>query len=310
MRKCPLIQPASLGATLYVPADRTDLLQIATGGKYPHLRSVIFCLEDAVSESSVPAALENLRLLAAQLATMAGTAQARPIILVRPRHAAMLKVIASMKGADQIAGFVLPKITAESLDEYLDALQSDQHCIMPTIETREAFDFEAMKALRSKLLLIKDRVALVRIGGNDLLRTIGGRRSKNRTIYDGPMSSIIANLVTTFVPYGFLLSAPVCDNFSDLDLLQEEVELDLDHGLFTKSAIHPNQVDLIHNLYKVSAEELISARAILDTKAPAVFSINGAMMEPATHTDWAKNIITRSEIFGTLSVSAKILSSL
>lgn len=304
-----MIQPASLGATLYVPADRTDLLQIATGGKYPHLRSVIFCLEDAVSEASVPTALENLCLLATQLAGMGEAAQTRPIILVRPRHAAMLRVITSMAGADQIAGFVLPKITAETLDEYLDALQSDQHCIMPTIETREAFDSEAMKALRSKLLPIKDRVALVRIGGNDLLRTIGGRRSKNRTIYDGPMSSVIANLVTIFVPYGFALSAAVCDNFVDLDLLQEEVELDIDHGLFTKSAIHPNQIDPIHNLYKVSTEELVSARAILDSKAPAVFSINGTMMEPATHTDWAKNIITRSEIFGTISVSAKILSS-
>ena len=296
-----MIEPASLGATLYVPADRPDLLQIALGGKYPELRSVIFCLEDAVSESRIPVALANLQALFDGLKASGSKSRDRPTLFARPRHAAMLGEIAGMSGVEELEGFVLPKVTAETLDDYVKVLPSDRHCIMPTIETREAFDPEAMTALRSKLLLIRDRVLVIRIGGNDLLRTIGARRSRLRTIYQGPVGAVIANLVTTFVPYGFSMSSAVCDCFDDPDLLREEVELDLDHGLWTKSAIHPRQVSLIHDLYRVSVEDLSTARAIIDVKAPAVFSMNGSLIEPATHAAWAKNILLRSESFGILS---------
>lgn len=304
-----MIQPASLGATLYVPADRTDLLQIALGGKYPELRSVIFCLEDAVSETRIPVALANLQALLDGLKASGSVWIDRPTLFVRPRHAAMLRVIAGMSGVEAVAGFVLPKVTADSLDDYVRVLPSDRHCIMPTIETREAFDPDAMRALRSKLLLIQSRVLVIRIGGNDLLRTIGARRSHLRTIYQGPVGAVIASLVTTFVPYGFSMSSAVCDCFDDADLLREEVEIDLDHGLWTKSAIHPRQVSLIHDLYRVSVEDLSTARAIIDVKAPAVFSINGSLIEPATHTAWANNILLRSEIFGILNVPPKALIS-
>ena len=49
-----------LGASLYVPASRNDLVAIANRTKYPQLRSVIFCTEDSLKEKDVPAALDNL----------------------------------------------------------------------------------------------------------------------------------------------------------------------------------------------------------------------------------------------------------
>ena len=49
-----------LGASLYVPATRADLTAIGNHVKYPGLRSVIFCTEDAIRPDDVPRALNNL----------------------------------------------------------------------------------------------------------------------------------------------------------------------------------------------------------------------------------------------------------
>ena len=57
------ISPYALGATLYMPATRTDLLSVVLGEKIPSLRSLVICLEDAVSESDVGYALDNLQRL-------------------------------------------------------------------------------------------------------------------------------------------------------------------------------------------------------------------------------------------------------
>lgn len=304
-----MIHPTSLGATLYVPADRNDLQQIAAGKKYPGLRSVIFCVEDAVAEGAVPAALENLQRLFSYLVRSGKENADRPAVFVRPRHPAMLAQITAMHGADAIDGFVLPKVTADSIPAYLSAIVAEHHSIMPTIETREAFDHPSMRALRSELIKIRERVIAIRIGGNDLLQTMGARRSKSRTIYEGPLAGVISNLISTFIPYGFAMSSPVCDNFCNLELLREEIEMDLDHGLFTKAAIHPLQIETIHAAYKVSVEDLLAARAILDLDAPAVFSIGGSLMEPATHTRWAENTIVRANSFGMESAPTMMLSA-
>jgi citrate lyase beta subunit len=42
------VSPYALGASLYMPATRPDLLAVVRGEKLPHLRSLVICLEDAV----------------------------------------------------------------------------------------------------------------------------------------------------------------------------------------------------------------------------------------------------------------------
>jgi len=56
-----MLSALSLGATLYMPATRPDLWQVVNGEKYPELRSVVLCLEDAVVEHDVEFAKENLK---------------------------------------------------------------------------------------------------------------------------------------------------------------------------------------------------------------------------------------------------------
>lgn len=297
-KKLAQLHSARLGATLYVPATRPDLFAIATGQKYPELRSVVFDLEDAVLERDTQVALANLKVMLRQLEHTSGLTTSALLLFVRPRHAEMLAHITSMHGIGLVSGFVLPKATAEVMPRYISSLINPAHVIMPTIETREAFDPTEMRRLREQLIAIHDRVLAIRIGGNDLLQTLGCRRSLTRTAYDGPLGKIISSLVSAFVPWGFSMSAPVLENFTDADLLQSEIDQDIEHGLMTKTAIHPDQVGMIQRAYMVDQRDYANALEILDESSPAVFAVDGVMSEPATHRGWAKAVIERASCFG------------
>ncbi len=282
-----------LGATLYVPGTRTDLYDIVTGRRHPGLRSAVICLEDSIRPTDVPLALTNLAALLHKLRED-GT---RLAVFVRPRDERMLSHILAFPGIEAIHGFVIPKATAESLPAYLRALASDSHLLMPTLETREAFDPAELGRVREQLLAVRERILCIRIGGNDLLHTIGARRSAVRTVYEGPLGGTIAAIVTAFAPYGFSLSAPVFEHFDSPDLLREEVEQDIEHGLLTKTAIHPCQIEVIQSAYRVGASELAEAREILANDR-GVFALNGSMCEPATHGRWAEAVVKRAALYG------------
>lgn len=295
MNNPPPLDALALGATLYLPCTRADLEATLFGGRIPGLRSAVLCLEDAVRDDEVPAALTNL---ARFLRRLARREAAEPLLFVRPRSAAMLEHVLRMPGAERIDGFVIPKATADTLPLYLALPLAPRHRLMPTIETREAYDGQEMRRLREQLLAVQDRILALRIGGNDLLNCLGVRRSPVRTCYEGPLGPAIAGLVGCFAPYGFALSAPVMERFDNLPLLREEVAQDIEHGLLTKTAIHPAQVAVIHAALAVPTGELAEARAILHTHAPAVFARSGAMCEPATHRRWAEILVRRADLFG------------
>jgi citrate lyase beta subunit len=283
----------ALGATLYLPATRPDLGRLLLSGRIDDLRSAVVCLEDAVGAGDVPVALDRLAAFLREL----GRAVA-PAIFVRPRDAAMLDRIVRMPGAEHLAGFALPKISAATLPRYAAVAFGRNHRIMPIIETREAFDQYDMRHLRSQLLALGDRVLALRIGGNDLLQALGARRARSRTIYDGPLGPLVSRLVGDFAPWGFALTGPVMELYDDPPLLREEVLRDLEHGLVGKTAIHPSQVSVIHGAMAVPPDELAAAKAVMSEQAPAVFALGGSMMEPATHRRWAAATLRRAELFG------------
>lgn len=283
-----------LGASLYLPATRTDLLQIVRGEKLSAVRSVIFCTEDSVHARDVAQAVENLR------APLAALHPAQQMRFVRVRNPAVLRQVLALPGVEQLDGFVLPKVTRSEFPEYLRLLRGTAHLLMPTLETKEAFDEREMIGLRRVLDRdgLRERVLALRIGGNDLLSLLGMRRPRGRTLYQTSLGQVIARLVTTFKPSGFNLSAPVFEYLNDLETLQREVEEDLAHGLIGKTAIHPDQVPWIHACYRVHAADLEMAERILCEDAPAVFRMHDSMCEPATHRNWAQRLCKSAICFG------------
>ncbi|MDO9106641.1 MAG: HpcH/HpaI aldolase/citrate lyase family protein [Methylovulum sp.] len=287
--------PWMLGAPLYMPAHRLDLMDIANGEKLPWLRSMIFCTEDAVSHNQIDSSLRHLGLC---LQGFRETPMRYRFI--RARNPEILARLLDMPGIEKIDGFVLPKFNESVFHAYFDQLQGRPFKVMPTLETKEVFEGAAMCALRQGLLqaAIFPHILMLRIGGNDLMNLLGIRKPRSLTLYDTPMGNVISQLVTIFKPHGFSLSAPVFEYLEDTETLLKEIRLDMAHGLTGKTAIHPAQVPVIEAAYAVDQEDYEMALSLSEKEAPAVFRMHNTMCEVATHQQWSKAIISRQACYG------------
>ncbi|PHM36979.1 HpcH/HpaI aldolase/citrate lyase family protein [Xenorhabdus innexi] len=291
-----------LGATLYMPATRQNIIEIILCNKVVGLRSLVICLEDSVADQDIPVAIENL-VSVLQTLTKARSSAANtehyPLIFIRPRNLSMARYLINTVDLSAVTGLVLPKFTQLSLPEWWDIIASTHLGVMPTLETEDVFDVQQMNHLADKLKSHPccERIIALRIGGNDLLNLISIRRSREFTLYDGPMGYVIKMLVAVFGSRGFYLTAPVCEHIDDLELLEKELQLDIAHGLIGKTAIHPRQVERIHKALMVNSRDYADALQILNAKQ-AVFKSHGAMCEPATHRRWAVNILERAKYNG------------
>jgi citrate lyase beta subunit len=282
-----------------MPATREDILDVVFKVKLPELRSLVICLEDSVAVSEVGHALNNLRHLLMQIGACGGRPEAGPLVFVRPRDVGMAQVLNDWPMIKHIDGFVIPKLRRDNLCAWECAVSNAELALMPTLETGEVFNPGAMVDLGQAL---KDgfgeRIIALRIGANDLMGCLGLRRNQSMTLYDTPMSYVISMLCGVLGAQGFALTAPVFEQIAAPGLLKKELALDIAHGLVGKTAIHPSQISLINDAFRVSREDLDCARMIVKDVAPAVFKFNGAMCEPATHYHWATNILERAQWHG------------
>jgi len=113
-----VLSPYALGATLYMPATRADLLDVVFRTKLPELRSLVVCLEDAVAEIDVDTALRNLNGLLTAINERGGRPSDGPLLFVRPRDSVMAAVLNDWPLMAHIDGFVVPKLTLRNLGEW------------------------------------------------------------------------------------------------------------------------------------------------------------------------------------------------
>lgn len=293
------ISPFALGATLYMPATRSDILEVVFGTKLSELRSLVVCLEDAVAEIDVESALMNLQALLNEIDAHGGRPDNGPLLFVRPRDSEMAALLNDWPLMKHVDGFVVPKLTLNSLSCWESAVSNPDLLLMPTLETADVYNPGAMVELGLALKAnLNERIIALRIGGNDLMGCLGLRRNPAKTLYDTPMSYVIPMLTGVMGAQGFALTAPVFEQLATPDLLKAELELDISHGLVGKTAIHPTQISLIHEALRVSIEDLNTAKLVVNQGAPAVFKHNNAMCEPATHFKWATNILERAKWLG------------
>lgn len=293
-----IISPFALGATMYMPVLHDDALKLIRGEKQPNLKSMVLCLEDALLECDVDRGLNRLDEILGELSRNRRDENA-PLLFVRPRDLAMGQQISRMRGIKEIDGFVAPKVRPGQIAEWISYLNQTNLRLMPTLETAEAFDAEAMRSLCKEMMdNSPDRILAVRFGGNDLMSCLAVRRQRGILLYDGPLNYVISMLMSVFGSKDFPLSAPVFDDMSDLAGLQRELELDVHFGFVGKTAIHPTQIDHIHRAFSVPQMDVDAANQILNKDAKAVFKFAGSMLEPATHTKWAERIKMREAHYG------------
>ena len=278
-----------LGASLYTPCTHPQLGRIINGGHVPQCRSIVLCLEDAVPEASLPQALFNLKAALESIDPKTSVKR-----FIRPRNPLILAQILKYSGIEFIDGFVLPKFDSSTEELYRNILSENKMFgVMPTLETLECFDLDKIRTFRRTLdEHWKSRVICLRIGGNDLLSLLGMKRMRGTIIYDTPLRSTIDQLVVSFRPYGYEISAPVYDVFEDIKTLERELRMDIDYGFFAKTAIHPVQIQSIESAFQYYVQCYHdTAQKVLNTDA-AVFKKNGQMMESTCHSNWAARTAT------------------
>jgi citrate lyase beta subunit len=285
--------PLELGATLYTPATHPRLKEIISGELLPEARSLVLCTEDAISEGELTTAIDNIARALDEVDTV------RSQCFIRPRNASTLKRVISLIDTRRFRGVVIPKVDEHNILHYAEVLALAPHLyVMPTIESEVAFYRDRLDQLRIAFTHVQNPILSLRIGGNDLFKLLGMKRPPSLTIYETPLRTTINDLIVTFRPAGYELSAPVFDYLYDDETLIREVQMDLAYGLRTKTAIHPRQIPVIETLYQVSQHDLNLAEAMINEQAPAVFQMSGQMCEPSTHRAWAQRLIARAQRYG------------
>ena len=281
-----------LGATLFIPVLHKDLQSVTCGVKYPALRSLVIDCEDAISSDDYTLAMDTLSQF------LFCKYNYKPYVFIRPRDVEGLTNLLNMEGIDKISGFILPKFSLNNAEAYLALLKNSHYYFMPSIEGKELFNVNELMELRDILLEYKEQIALIRFGLEDMLKQLGMRRKCSESIFDFAATNVVlGNLIVTFKSAGFALSGGVYPCYKDDDGFIKDVERDLKEGLFSKTIIHPNQIALSNELYKVTKEEYTQALEIAKS-TKAIFAQNSMMAESKSMLPYSLEIVSRAEIYG------------
>ena len=271
----------SLGATLFTPSTYKNIEKLFTLEKYPTLKSLVIDLEDGCENYNN--GLENIKKL--------DFSKRKIPTFLRPKNPESLKNLIDF----DVDGFVLPKFGLNNAQKYLQILKNSDFYIMPSIEGAELFDFN--KLLQLKEILKNQNVLSIRIGCEDMFRQLNMKKGKYSIFDRSVTSNIIGNMLAIFKPIGFNISGCVYPYFNDIEGFKKDIQREFFEGLFSKTIIHPNQIEPLNELYKVTKKELDEAKEIL-TSQKVIFNQNGKMAEIKTQTPYAKTIIRRYEVYG------------
>ena len=281
-----------LGATLFIPANHKDLEVVASGIKYPDLKSVVIDLEDAISKDNFKYALKRLKRFLKKLDSK------KTLIFIRPKDTTTLKDILEFKYIYKIDGFVLPKFSLQNASTYLELLKDKDFYFMPSIEGSELFDTTKLIKLKDILLPYKNKIILVRFGLEDMLKQLSMKRDSKKSIFDITVTaSVLGQFLAVFKGAGFGVSGGVYPYFQDIKGFIKDAKRDLQEGLFSKTIIHPNQIKPLNELYKVTKQEFEDALEIVNN-SDMIFNQNGKMAETTTMTPYSQEIILRAFIYG------------
>ncbi len=278
---------------LYIPANRPGLEDFLFGQKAAAISTVAICLEDAVRADERPAAVENIACWLHRLAE-----SGRSGCFIRPADEETLARLLDLPSVKYIDGFILPKATPDKLQAWAQR-SARRFPLLPILETRDALDSEGRRELAAACADFRDLIPRVRIGANDLFALLGGlRRPRGKTIYETPLGRVIDELIEVFSGVGLPLAGSVFDRLDDLETLARECRDDVSRGLFSKTAVNPLQAEVILESYHPEPGEVEEALKVLDVDSPAVFPLNGSMLEPACHAAWAWCLLRRAAAFG------------
>lgn len=224
---------ASLGATLYTPGIRPNLLKDVMKTRQRDGSSTVICLEDSIPDEKVEEAEENLHNFLVEL-DKRGTVDDLPLLFVRPRSPEhLMKIYSQNRGLlHSLTGFVFPKFEdvngrAQSFAYGLQEINREENLslyYMPVLETASILFREtresSLNSIAQVLASTNESILVVRIGATDMASHYALRRSSDFTIYDvHVLASVIADIVNILgrAEKENYISGAVWEHFSPTD---------------------------------------------------------------------------------------------
>lgn len=224
---------ASLGATLYSPATRPNLLQDLRKIRGKDGTSSVICLEDSIPDEKVEEAEQNLHKLLVELNELENL-DGLPLLFVRPRDPKHFAKIAKQNTGllHNLTGFVFPKFDdftgrARQFTDELNKVNKKEKInlyYMPVLETPSLLYRETREAALNGIAQVVARnssnLLSLRIGATDMASHYALRRSSDFTVYDvHVISSAIADIVNVLgrAENGYNITGAVWEHFQPSD---------------------------------------------------------------------------------------------
>ncbi|QZY54829.1 HpcH/HpaI aldolase/citrate lyase family protein [Crassaminicella profunda] len=225
-----------LGAVLYMPATKDNIVQDIIEKKNTGMVSMVMCLEDAIGDKAVREAEQkvedNLKALSEAIKNGKLEDEQIPLIFLRVRDPEQMLRMADKinENLSLLTGFVFPKFSWRNGEIFLKNLKKINSILgtklygMPILETADILYKEtrigALNGIREILDEYNDLVLNIRVGATDFSSLFGIRRGYDMTIYDiSVIRDCIADILNYFtrVDKGYVVSAPVWEYFSSGD---------------------------------------------------------------------------------------------
>ncbi len=267
---------------LFLPGGRADMV-----AKIPRFAPdvAVVDLEDAVAADAKDAARGIAAAAVDDLADEQG--QTGPtLVLVRvnpPGTPAFVEDLAAAAGC-AAAGIVVPKLDSlaqvEAVREELDRHAWSTAILVGGIET-------ALGVADARALL-GEGLSAVYFGAEDYIADIGGRRS--------PGGAEVLHARSQVVLAAHLAGIPAVDQavvgIGDDEAFRADARAGADLGYQGKICIHPRQVELSHEVFSPSPEEVAHAREVVAAGEKGVGLLDGQMVDEV-HVRMARRVIAR-----------------
>jgi len=229
---------------MYVPGNNPHMLNSA--GMY-HSDCLIFDLEDAVT----PKAKNDARYLVKNALKYLDFGLSELWVRI---NKTMVKEDLSVIKYGAPHGICLPKAEDGEDIIVLDNILEEeklQAATMPIIETARGLEHAV------DIASVSGNVVAIAFGAEDFTRDIGGKRTWDTLLY--PRS----RLVVAAKMHEVQALDTIFPNTQDIEGLRKETYRIREMGFDGKGAIHPSQIDVIHQCFTPSAEEVEEAKAVL-----------------------------------------------
>lgn len=324
----------AIGANMYMPGTQSNVFKKLVNNDYHDIGAITLCCEDAIPADKVDEAENNIVDILSSLADSQQTMSSEvynslPLIFIRVRNPEQFKQLAAKldkKTLQMLTGFNFPKFNSLNGRAYLETLKelSEKYTEvlygMPILEDDAVIYKETRLDELTKIqTILKDYdkfILNIRVGGTDFSSRFGLRRGVQTSIYDiKVISDCLLDILNMFLRQTekYVVSGPVWEYFSwdekssAVKGLKKELDLDIQNGFQGKTIIHPSQINVVNKKYIVDYDEYQDAMNILHSDG-GVFkgSAGDRMNEVAPHTEWAKKIVARANIFGVSDKEATI----